>query len=100
MSSAFTHMDPTFMTYNSGPMWILILIIVFRMVCWCTGWGSDDEEDEGEQLVEGLSNYYDALKDTDRSMLVGHETELVSKYGVKTFADERFAKLKVSSVQD
>jgi len=90
MSSAFTHMDPTFMTYNSGPMWILIFIVLFKIICYCTGWGSEDDEDEGDQLVEGLSDYYDALKDTDRSMLIGHETELAYKYGVKTFSDERF----------
>lgn len=90
MSSAFTHMDPTFMTYNSGPMWVLIFIVLFKIICYCTGWGEDDDEDEGDQLVEGLSDYYDALKDTDRSMLIGHETELAYKYGVKTFSDERF----------
>ena len=29
MSNAFSHMDPTFMTYNSGPMWLLILITLY-----------------------------------------------------------------------
>ena len=59
-------MDPTFMTYNSGPMWLLILIILYKLVCWCTGYGSDDEEDEADQLVEGLVDYFEALKEADK----------------------------------
>ena len=48
LSSSITHMDPTFMTYNSGPLWCLIFIILYSLICWCTGWGSEDEEDEAD----------------------------------------------------
>lgn len=100
MSSAFSHMDPTFMTYNSGPMWLLIAIIIYKLICLCTGWGDDSEEDdEGDQLVEGLLDYYDALKDDDRAALIGHEEVLAYKYGVKTFSDERLRKLQSSSCE-
>jgi hypothetical protein len=100
MSSAFSHMDPTFMTYNSGPMWLLTLIIIYKLICWCTGWGDESEEDdEGDQLVEGLLDYYDALKDDDRAALIGHEEVLAYKYGIKTFSDERLRKLQSSSCE-
>lgn len=100
ISSAFSHMDPTFMTYNSGPLWLLIFIILFKLICWCTGWGGDDEEDESDQLVEGLADYYDALKEADKSTLLGHEDQLAYKYGCKTFSDERLSKLKSSETVD
>lgn len=30
-------MDPTHMTYNSGPLWLLILIFVYTMLKkWCS----------------------------------------------------------------
>jgi len=92
-------MDPTFMTYNSGPLWLLIFIILFKLICWCTGWG-DGGDDESDQLVEGLADYYDALKDADKSTLLGHEDQLAYKYGCKTFSDERLSKLKSSETVD
>lgn len=100
LSSSMAHMDPTFMTYNSGPMWLLIFIILYKLVCWCTGWGSGEEEDEADQLVEGLADYYDALKDADKAMLIGHEDVLAYKYGCKTFSDERLYKLKNAETVD
>lgn len=47
-------MDPTYMTYNSGPLWILVSIIVYGFLCKCFCPASDDDEDEEDQLVEGL----------------------------------------------
>lgn len=96
MSSAFSHMDPTFMTYNSGPLWLLFFIFIYKLICWCTGWGGDEEEEGEDQLVEGLADYYDALKDADKSALIGHEDQLAYKYGCKTFSDECLYKLKNS----
>jgi len=99
MSSAFAHMNPLFMTYNSGPMWMLILIISWSMFCWITGYASDEEE-EDDQLVEGLADYYDALKDSDKSSIIGQEETFKSKYNVRTFSDEAFSKMKNSTTVD
>ena len=99
-SSAFTHMDPTFFTYNSGPLWLLVGIFFWKIISWCCGWSGDSEEEEDDQLVEGLSDYYDALKDDDRAALIGHESELAYKYGVKTFSNDRLYALKNSSIKD
>jgi len=70
-TSAFSHMDPTHMTYNSGPLWLLILIFVYTMLTKWFGRGGEDEEDEDDQLVEGLADYYDALKDDDKNSMIG-----------------------------
>lgn len=99
MTSAFSHMNPFFMTYNSGPLWILILIISYSVFCYITGYGSDEEEDE-DQLVEGLADYYDALKDSDKSSIIGQEETFKSKYNVKTFSDEALTKMKNSTTVD
>lgn len=99
-SSAFTHMDPTFFTYNSGPLWLLTGILLWKIISWCCGWSGDSEDEDDDQLVEGLSDYYDALKDDDRAALIGHESELAYKYGVKTFSNDRLYALKNSSVKD
>ena len=40
-----------------------------------------------------MVNYQDALKEADRSSLLGQEETFKSKYGVKTFSDEQFTKL-------
>lgn len=98
IGASMTHMDPTFMTYNSGPLWILALIFLFRVVTtkWC---GGSNEEEEDDGLVEGLAEYYDALKDSDKACLIGQE-EYFKRYGVKTFTDEQFSKLKQSETAD
>lgn len=98
MSTSFEHMDPTFMTYNSGPLWLLILIFVWSLIQHCRG-VSEEEGDEEDQLVEGLADYYDALKVADKAALIGQE-EYFFKYKVKTFSDENFAKLKQSETAD
>ena len=51
------------------------------------------EDDDG--LVEGLDDYYDALKKNDKAAYIGHE-EYFSKYGVKTLSEEQLARLKLS----
>lgn len=93
-------MNPMYMTYNSGPMWLLILIVVWSLFKWCTGYGSEDEEEEDDQLVEGLASYYEALKDADKASLIGQEETFLRQYGVKTFSDEQFYKLKNADTVD
>lgn len=90
-------MDPTLPTYNSGSMWLMIFIFLYGMYCWCRG--EQEDESEEEQLVEGLADYYDALKDADKNALIGQE-EYFQKYKMKTFSDEMFTKLKQSETVD
>ena len=91
-------MDPTFMTYNSGPMWLSIGILIWSLIQTCRG-EQEDAESEDDQLVEGLADYYDALKADDKAALIGQE-EYFMKYKVKTFSDEQFSKLKQSETAD
>lgn len=98
--NAMTHMDPTYMTYNSGPLWILIFIMLYGILCRCFCPSGDDDEDEEDQLVEGLSDYYVALKQADKSSLIGQEETFMRDYGVKTFSDEQFGKLRYADTAD
>ena len=92
MGNALSHMDPTFMTYNTGPMWLLVLIGLYTVIQKLRGvGGEDDEEDDG--LVEGLDDYYDALKKPDKAAYIGHE-EYFTKYGCKTMSAEQLSKMK------
>lgn len=95
-SSALAHMSPTHMTYNSGPLWLLIFITSVSMFHYFMS-SDSDAQDEGDDKdiaeFEGLVDYQDALKEADRSSLVGQEETFKSKYGVKTFSDEQFTKL-------
>lgn len=74
------------MTYNSGPMWLSIGILIWSLIQTCRG-EQEDAESEDDQLVEGLADYYDALKADDKAALIGQE-EYFMKYKVKTFSDE------------
>ena len=78
-----------FMTYNSGPMWLLAAVLAYRLFYWFMGvfcgWTEEEEEDDG--LVEGLSDYYDALKIPDQAAYIGSQ-EYFAKYYCKTMSDE------------
>ena len=63
-------MDPRFMTYNSGPLWLLILIMTYSIIQYF-GSGDDADEEAEENLVEGLASYQDALKEEDKSCIIG-----------------------------
>ena len=45
-------------------------------------------------LVEGLADYYEALKEDDRSSLIGTEETFRNNYDVKTFSDVNYAKVR------
>lgn len=96
ISSSLTHMDPMHFTYNSGPLWILVLIMLWSLYCWCTGRNEEVEDDEEEMLVEGLEDYYVALKKDDKQALIGQEDAFSYQYGCKTFSDEQLTKLKAA----
>ena len=61
---------------------------------------NDEEEDEGDQLVEGLADYYEALKLGDKASIIGQEETMLAQYQIKTFSDEQFKKLKVADTAD
>lgn len=86
-------MDPSFMTYNSGPLWLLILICFWNIINCCRVETEEAVDEEG--LIEGLDDYYDALKNYDKATLIGHE-EYFSRYGCKTISTEQLAKIKES----
>ena len=89
ISTSMAHMNPMHMTYNSGPLWLLVFIILWALYCWATGRNDQDEEDDEEgMLVEGLEEYYVALKEDDKAVLIGQEDSFSYEYGVKTFSDE------------
>ena len=87
ITGSLLHMDPTYMTYNSGPMWLLIALVVWHVVVYAKEIVLEDEEDEDDGLVEGLDCYYDALKKSDKAAYIGHE-EYFMKYGVRTLSDD------------
>lgn len=99
IATAAEHLNPMFMTYNSGPVWCLALIILGSWV-YNRCYPDSAEEEEDDQLVEGLEDYFQALKKSDRNSLVGQEETFLRQYGVKTFSDNQFAQLKSSETVD
>lgn len=93
LSQSLTHMDPTFMTYNSGPLWCLIFICCWSLFTHFTGY-CQGEEEEDDQLVEGLASYQDALKDDDKNAIIGEEDSYISKYYCYTLTSEQLTKIK------
>ena len=79
---------------------MLVVIFVYSLLTkwFCPSTG--DEEDEDDQLVEGLADYYVALKTDDKALLIGQEETYIKQYGVKTFSDEQFAKLRSAETAD
>ena len=51
-------------------------------------------------LVEGLAEYYDALKLEDKNIIRGQEDHYVKKFNMKTFSDEQYGQLKNADVAD
>ena len=60
----------------------------------------EDEEDEQDQLVEGLSEYYEALKKEDKNIVCGQEDYYKYNFNIKTYSDEQYGKLKNADVAD
>lgn len=86
------------MTYNSPPIFMFFGLFAWRLICFC--WPAPSEDDEGDQLVEGLEVYYEALKASDKSKIQGEEDYYKYKYNVKTYSAESYDKLCGSSVED
>lgn len=57
------------MTYNSPPMICLVILLIYSILarCFCAA----NEEDDDDQLVEGLDDYYEALKANDKEQALG-----------------------------
>jgi len=50
--------------------------------------------------VEGLEDYYDALKAGDKSITIGQEETMIRQYNVKTFSDEQMIGIKNAGQAD
>lgn len=85
MTDAFSHMDPRHMTYNSAPLWVFFALVAVAITYWILD--IEEEEEEDDQLVEGLENYFDACKPDDRGVSIGQEETMLKQYNVKTFSD-------------
>ena len=75
ISSAFTHMDPSHMTYNSCLLWLFFALILMKLYQYF--FAGEEEEEDDDQLVEGLDNYFDALKVFDKSITIGQEESMI-----------------------
>lgn len=77
--------------------YLQLAYIALQILCWVAG---GDEEDEDDQLVEGLSTYQEALKKDDQSLIQGQEEYYKAKYGIETYSSEMYHKLKTAEVAD
>ena len=74
------------MEYNTAPIIVfVILIICFAVKSLCC---RDDEESEQEDLVEGLSDYYEALKIDDIITITGQEEYYRNNFDLKRYSNE------------
>ena len=87
LTTALTHMDPRFLTYNSGPLWLMLIIILIMVYKSCMNALADEIEEE-EQLFEGLKDYQEALKDDDKNIIIGEEEYYKRKYNVQAVSTE------------
>lgn len=83
------------MTYNSGPLFLFVVIITYYLLRWIKNVILDADEDD-DQLCEGLADYYEALEATDKSVAIGSEMYYLDKYRVRTFSEAQFARLQKS----
>ena len=92
MKNALSHTNPLYMTYNSGPFFLFALIMTYYLLKWLKDIILDDEE-EDDQLCEGLSDYYDALEQTDKAVNIGSEKHFMERYKTRTFSEGQFDRL-------
>lgn len=85
-------------TYNSPPIFMFFLLLAWRLICFC--WPAPSEDDEGDQLVEGLEVYYEALKASDKGKIQGQEDYYKYNFKTATYSKESYDKLCGSSVED
>ena len=100
IQAALTHAKPWDLTYNTAPMilfYLQLAYIALQIFCWVV---SSAEEDEDDQLVEGLSTYQEALKLDDQALVQGQEEYYKGKYGIETYSAEMYQKLKDAEVAD
>lgn len=98
VEQAMTHADPMNMTYNTPPILMFFLLFAWRLLMFC--WPAPSEDDEDDQLVEGLEEYYEALKKADKDKIMGQEEYYKYNFKVKTYDDACYTKLKNASAED
>ena len=60
------------MTYNTAPIIVFFIQFVYLLLK-CLFGSDEEEEDEDDALVEGLADYYEALKRDDKNIVQGQE---------------------------
>ena len=95
IKNAMMHANPLYLTYNSGPFLLFCVIFTYKILKWLKETLLDDEE-EDDQLCEGLSNYYDALEETDKKVNIGSEKWYLDKYRLRTYSEKQFERLQKS----
>lgn len=95
VKNALMHANPLYLTYNSGPLLLFGAIFSYKILKFLKEALLDDEE-EDDQLCEGLSNYYDALEETDKKINIGSEKWYLDKYKTRTFSEAQFDRLQSS----
>lgn len=95
IKNALIHINPLFMTYNSGPFLLFAAIITYYILRWLKNLILDEEK-EDDQLCEGLSDYYDALEETDKKINIGSEKWYMEKYKIRTYTEGQFERLQKS----
>lgn len=79
------------MTYNSPPIIMFFILLLYYLYRYLMD-VEEEEEDLGE-LVEGLADYYEALKLEDKNIIRGQEEHYVKNFRMKTFSDDQYEKL-------
>ena len=91
--------NPLRMTYNSAPLVLLEILLVYQIIVWLISHCKKEEEDD-KQLEEGLADYFKALDENDGAVLIGSEKYYFEKYGIKTISDEKFVALEMLSAEE
>jgi len=88
------------MTYNSAPILVFFVQFIYLVLKCFFGSDEEEEEDPDNQLVEGLADYYEALKRDDKNIVMGQEEYYKSNFLLKTYSDEQYGKMKNADVAD
>ena len=86
------------MTYNTPPILCFFGIVTWQILAciFC----SEEEEEEDDGLVEGLEEYYNAQKKENKAIIMGQEEYYKKNFGVKSYSDHQYEKLKASQCGD
>lgn len=91
IEQAMSQSWPLHPSWNTAP--IIMFYILFLTRLYAIIWPTSEEESEEDQLVEGLEEYYEALKQKDKTKIQGQEDFYRYNYSVKTYSDPTYTKM-------